>query len=94
MTTTATRYELIATDPTGKRYLAGYVRIPSLQSAMRMLRQNGIKWFHLTGSEMFQVDGVGKGRKGWTLHMGAWTVAYSGRTKLEAMASPLSLPWN
>lgn len=92
--TTATRYELIATDPAGKRYLAGYVRIPSLQSAMRMIVQNGLAWSQVTGAQQYQVDGVGKGRKGWTLHMGAWTVAYSGRTKLEAMASPLSLPWN
>lgn len=94
MTTTATRYELIATDPTGKRYLAGYVRIPSLQSAMRMLCQNGEAWVRTTGADQFLFKGVGKGRKGWTLHIGAWVVTYSGRTKLEAMAAPLSLPWN
>ena len=92
MTTTATRYELIATDPGGTRYLAGYVRIPSLRSAIKMLCQNGEAWVRTTGADQFQIEG--KGRKGWTLHMGAWTVAYSGRTKLEAMASPLSLPWN
>ena len=82
-----TRYELIAIDPSGKSWLAGYVHVPSLDGAMRMLRQNGQEWLALTGNSECQV--TGKGRTGWTLHLGGWVIRYSGRTKLEAGTNPL-----
>jgi len=82
-----TRYEIQALAPTGQKYLAGYVRIPSLIGAVKMLRHNGPDWVKVTGSEDFTA--AGKGRAGWRLNLGGWIISYSGRTKLEAERSPL-----
>ena len=81
-----TRYELIATDPSGKVWLAGYVRVPSRDAILRMIRQHGQEWANITkaGSVTFE----GKGRLGWKAKLGAWVIRYSGRTKLEAQSSP------
>lgn len=84
-----TRYELTATAPDGRRFLAGYVRIPSVDGAMRMLRQHGADWARITGATDVQVEGTAK--TGRTLRLGAWAITYSRRTKLEAEKSPL--PW-
>ena len=80
-----TQYELIATDPAGKVWLAGYVRIPSRDAMLRMMRQHGKAWASLTGCE--NVIFEGKGRMNWRARIGAWEVRFSGRTKLEAEPS-------
>ena len=82
-----TKYELQAVAPNGQKFLAGYVRVPSISGAMRMMRQNGETWARITGDSECQVEG--KGRLGWKLHLGGWVISYSGRTKLEALRSPL-----
>ena len=81
-----TRYELIATAPDGKVWLAGYVRVPSKASMLRMMRQHGQEWANVTKAESVTFEG--KGRHGWKAKLGAWEVRYSGRTKLEAQGSP------
>ena len=81
-----TRYELIATDPSGKVWLAGYVRVPSRDAILRMMRQHGQEWANITKAESVTFEG--KGRFGWRAKLGAWVIRYSGRTKLEAQSSP------
>ena len=82
-----TKYELVATAPDGRRFLAGYVRIPSKTSMIRMIRQNGQAWACLTGAKQFTIEG--EGRMGWVLGLGAWEIRFSRRTKLEASRAPL-----
>lgn len=82
-----TRYELQALAPDGRKFLAGYVRIPSRASAVKMLRQNGEAWAKVAGATQFRIEG--QGRMGWKLLLGGWAITYSGRTKLEAERSPL-----
>ena len=82
-----TRYELVATAPDGRRFLAGYVRIPSKSSMVGMIRQNGQAWAGLTGAKQFTIEG--EGRMGWMLKLGAWEIRFSRRTKLEASRAPL-----
>ena len=82
-----TKYELVATAPDGRRFLAGYVRIPSKTSMIRMIRQNGQAWAGLTGAKQFTIGG--KGRLEWVLKLGTWEVRFSRRTKLEASRAPL-----
>ena len=81
-----TRYELIATDPSGKVWLAGYVRVPSRDAILRMMRQHGQEWVNITKAESVTFEG--KGRLSWKAKLGAWVIRYSGRTKLEAQSSP------
>ena len=83
----ATRYELVATAPDGRQFLAGYVRIPSKSSMVRMIRQNGQAWARLTGATRFALEG--KGRMDWVMMLGAWEIRFSRRTKLEASRAPL-----
>ena len=82
-----TKYELVATAPDGRRFLAGYVRIPSKTSMIRMIRQHGQAWAGLTRAKQFTIEG--KGRLEWVLKLGAWEVRFSQRTKLEASRAPL-----
>ena len=82
-----TKYELVATAPDGRRFLAGYVRIPSKTSMVRMVRQHGQAWAGLTGAKQFTIEG--QGRMGWTMVLGAWRIRFSQRTKLEASRGPL-----
>ena len=82
-----TKYELVATAPDGRKFLAGYVRIPSKSAMVRMIRQNGQAWVDLAGATQFTIEG--KGRMGWTMTLGAWKVQFSQRTKLEASRAPL-----
>lgn len=84
-----TRYELQATAPDGTRYLAGYARIPSQAGAIRMLRQHGESWVKLAGTDRFDLSG--KGRMGFKINLGRWSVSFTGRTMLEAERAPL--PW-
>ena len=81
-----TRYELIATDPSGKVWLAGYVRVPSRDAILRMMRQHGQEWANITKAKSVTFEG--KGRLDWRAKLGAWVIRYSGRTKLEAQGSP------
>jgi hypothetical protein len=82
-----TRYELVAIAPNGGRYLAGYCRVPSRSSAVRMLRQHGKEWTELWGDA--PTKWTGKGRFGWALECAGWTIRYSQRTKLECQGSEL-----
>ena len=82
-----TRYELVATAPDGRRFLAGYVRIPSKSAMVSMIRQNGQAWAGLTGAKQFTIEG--KGRLEWVLRLGAWEICFSRRTKLDASRAPL-----
>jgi len=82
-----TKYELVATAPDGRKFLAGYVRIPSKSAMIRMIRLNGQAWADLAGATQFTIEG--KGRMGWTMRLGAWRIQFSQRTKLEASLSPL-----
>ena len=82
-----TKYELVATSPDGRKFLAGYVRTPSKAAMARMIRQNGQAWADLTGAGQFTIEG--KGRMGWVLTLGAWKIQFSQRTKLEASRAPL-----
>lgn len=83
-----TKYELVATAPDGRKFLAGYVRIPSKSAMMRMVRQHGQAWADLTGATQFTI--TGKGRMGWTMTLGGWKIQFSQRTKLEASCNPLT----
>ena len=82
-----TKYELVADAPDGRKFLAGYVRVPSKSSMVRMIRQNGQAWVDLTGATRFTIEGAG--RMGWVLRLGAWEIRFSQRTKLEASRAPL-----
>lgn len=84
-----TKYELRAIAPDGTAYLAGYCRIPSQSSAIRMIRQHREAWLELWGNA--PTTWAGKGRMGWKLECNGWVVSFSGRTKLEASRS--ELPW-
>ena len=84
---TPTRYELVGIAPDGSKYLAGYCRIPSKSSAVRMIRQNGDSWIKLWGDS--PVKHAGKGRMGWSIECAGWVVRFSGRTKLECQNSEL-----
>lgn len=83
-----TKYELVATAPDGRKFLAGYVRIPSKSAMIRMIRQHGQAWTDLTGATQFTFSG--KGRMGWTMALGGWKIQFSQRTKLEASLNPLT----
>lgn len=75
-----TRYELIATAPDGKVWLAGYVRVPSKASMLRMMRQHGQEWANITKAESVTFEGKGR------LDQGRWGRGLSatlGWTKLE-----------
>lgn len=84
-----TRYEIAALSPSGERFLAGYVRVPSKIAMTKMVRQHGDAWIMLTGTDRIYVSGTGW--RDWRLTLGSWTIQYSGRTKHEAEMAPL--PW-
>ena len=75
-----TKYELVATAPDGRKFLAGYVRIPSKTAMIRMIRQNGQAWQTLPALHSSQ----SKGKAAW-----------DGQCALErgGFNSPSALSW-
>lgn len=82
-----TRYEVIAENKDGIRWLVGFCRIPSRTSLIRLSRSRGQSLVNLTGISQFTCEG--KGRLGHKVILGDWTIRYSGRTMLESKQSPL-----
>jgi len=90
----ATKYEVVATHPDGRRFRVGYLGQLSRRGLFLLMRAVGERLVRVMGldeSATMQVNGSAKRP---TATVGSWTVAVSGRTQRDAILSgelPLTL---
>lgn len=81
----ATRYEVVAEHPDGRRYLIGYTS-PTRPGMLRMIRQNGQAVVDRLGlTQAAVMTWGGKGRLGHFATIGDWKVRFTGRTQRDAI---------